>query len=76
MFDIQLFAYQETDVVTVGQVKTALNRVKDIYQVATDAEFEEMLDEVLPIESDEDTDPEDGEGEGGDGQDGDGGQDG
>ena len=69
MFDIQLFAYQETDVVTVGQVKTALNRVKDIYQVATDAEFKEMLDEVLPVESDEETDPADDEGEGG--QDGD-----
>ena len=65
MFDIQLFAYQVTDVVTVGQVKTALNRVKDIYQVATDAEFEEMLDEVLPVESDEETDPADDEGEGG-----------
>ena len=75
MFDIQLFAYQETDVVTVGQVKTALNRVKDIYQVATNAEFEEMLDEVLPtVTSGEDTDPADDEGEGG--QDGDGGQDG
>ena len=68
MFDIQRFAYQETDVVTVGQVKTALNRVKEIYQVATDAEFEEMLDEVLPVESGEDTDPADDDDKGGGGE--------
>ena len=45
------------------------------YAIATDAEFKDMLDEVLPtVTSGEDTDPADDEGEGG--QDGDGGQDG